>query len=295
MSDLVISATDLGEEAVEAFRVGCGAQRVLRRPQIASLRAARLLDIADDPQALRVIAALAAYWRCDAALVAPTLRTGQYRALVLDMDSTLITIESIDELAAFAGKGAQVAAITEAAMRGEITDYARSLRQRVALLAGADQVLLDRILQERLHFSPGAHALLAGARAHGWKTLLVSGGFAQIAAAVQVQLGIDASCANQLLVHQGRLTGEVCGPADNGGHIIDAAGKAQALRRFCARIGCTPGQAIAMGDGANDLAMMAAAGLSIAYRAKPLVRERAGYTLDHSGLDATLGLFADRW
>jgi len=268
---------------------------VLRGPQTASLRAARLLGIADDPQTLRVKTALAAYWHCDAAVVSPTLRTQQYRALVLDMDSTLITIESIDELAALAGKGAEVAAITEAAMRGEIADYAQSLRQRVALLAGADHALLDRIIQERLHFSPGAHALLAGARAHGWKTLLVSGGFAQIAAAVQAQLGIDASCANQLLVRQGKLTGEVCGPAESGGHIIDAAGKAQALQRFCAQIGCTPGQAIAMGDGANDLAMMAAAGLSIAYRAKPLVRERASHALDHSGLDALLGLFADRW
>jgi len=194
-----------------------------------------------------------------------------------------------------AGKGAEVAAITEAAMRGEIADFSQSLRQRVALLAGASVDLIGRVSTERLRLSPGAAALMAGARACGWKTLLVSGGFTVFADGIRDDLGMDGSWANLLVERDGRFTGDVLGPQENDGMIVDAAAKARALRQLCAAVGCAPRQAIAVGDGANDLQMMAAAGLSVAYRAKPVVKERASCALDHTGLDGILNLFADGW
>ncbi len=288
--DLVIQAPALAAEAVEAFAAACLTASVRRRAA-----AARLCGIDDTADNRRIVAALAAYWHCDAALVPAGLRSDAFRVLVLDMDSTLITIEGIDELARLAGQGDAVAAITAAAMRGDIPDYAQSLRQRVALLAGAPADLLERVYRERLGLSPGARPLLAAARARGWRTLLVSGGFSALAQRVRDDLDIGASWSNDLQVADGRLTGVVNGPPQNDGRIVDAAAKARALHEACAQAGCTPAQAIAVGDGANDLQMMAAAGLSVAYRAKPRVRERASAALDYAGLDGILNLFADSW
>jgi phosphoserine phosphatase len=288
--DLVIQSEDLPPGAVDAFGAACLAPRVQRRG-----KAARLFDIPDDPDTRTIVAALAGYWHCDAAFVDPRLRCSAYRVLVSDMDSTLITIECIDELARLAGRGPEVAAITDAAMRGEIADFPESLRRRVALLAGAPAGLVERVCRERLRLSPGAAALLAGARAQGWKTLLVSGGFTAFAEAVRRDLEMDASWSNTLGVRDGHLSGEVAGPPENDGRIVDGAAKARGLRWLCTAQGCTPRQAIAVGDGANDLEMMGAAGLSIAYRAKPVVRERATYALNHTGLDGILNLFADGW
>lgn len=288
--DLVIQAENLAADAAEAFATACLARRHVRRG-----KAVRLYGVRDDADNRAIVAALAAYWKCDAAFVDAKLRLADYRVLVSDMDSTLITIECIDELARLAGRGAEVSAITEAAMRGEIADFAESLRRRVALLAGASVDLIDRVATERLRLSPGAGALLAGARAAGWKTLLVSGGFTVFAEGIREDLAMDASWANVLVERNGRLTGEVLGPSTNDGMIVDAAAKARALRELCATTGCQPRQAIALGDGANDLQMMAAAGMSVAYRAKPAVKERATYAFDHTGLDGMLNLFADGW
>jgi phosphoserine phosphatase len=227
--------------------------------------------------------------------VAPQLRSADMRLLVMDMDSTAIAVEGIDELAALAGHGPAVAAITEAAMRGQIGDYADSLRRRVALLDGTEFALAEGLRDGGLPLTPGALELLREARRLGWHTLLVSGGFSVFAAAVAGALGFDASCANELGVRDGRLDGQVHGPAEYGGRILDAAGKAHVLLQACARLGCTPQRAIAVGDGANDLEMMAVAGLSVAYRAKPVVRQRAACALDHARLDGILELFADRW
>ena len=284
--DLVIQSHDLPTDAVDVFKVACLAQRVQRK-----LNSARLVDISDDADTHKAVAALAAYWKCDAAFVRPDLRLANFRVLALDMDSTLINIESLDEIAALAGKGAEVAAITEAAMRGEIADYVESLRRRVAMLAGADVSLLERVWDERLRLNPGAEALLAAARKHGLKTLLVTGGFTFFTDRVKARLGFDATRSNELVLADGRITGTVTGPA--GGPIVDAEGKAQALRELCAELGCGTDRAIVIGDGANDLKMMKLAGLSVAYNAKPVVRAQASQALNYTGLDGVLAWFSD--
>ena len=286
--DLVIQSPDLPTAAVDAFKVGCLAQRVRR-----GLNCARLSGIDDGADTRRIVAALSAYWKCDAALVPADLKLGDYRLLALDMDSTLVNIETLDQVAAYAGKGAEVAAITEAAMRGEIADYKESLRRRVAMLAGVDAALLERVFEEKMRLNPGAERLLAACRAAGLKTLLVTGGFRFFAERMQQRLGLDFTRANELEIIDGRLTGKVSGPAENGGEIVDADGKARALRDACARLGCAPDKAIAIGDGANDLKMMRLAGLSVAYRAKPVVQQQATQALNFSGLDGVLAWFAD--
>jgi len=165
----------------------------------------------------------------------------------------------------------------------------------VALLADADATLIERVRTERLRHSAGARALVGAARARGWTTLLVSGGFTVFADPVGQELGFDAVCANRLDIRDGRLAGTVSGPPENDGAIVDADGKARALRRVCAALRCPTAAAIAIGDGANDLAMMAQAGFSVAYRAKPRVRQSADTALDYAPLDGVLELFSDAW
>ncbi len=206
------------------------------------------------------------------------------------MDSTLISIECIDEIAALAGVGEQVAAITEAAMRGEITDFRESLSRRLALLEGQPESLLDRVLRERLRFNPGAHALCQALKAAGLQLGLVSGGFTHFTRHVAAELGMDVVRANELEVVNGRLTGRV--RAQPWGDVVDGAEKQRFLLENCARLGCSPTQAIAVGDGANDLLMMQAAGLSVAYCAKPKVREQASVAINEGGLDRLLQALA---
>jgi len=204
--------------------------------------------------------------------------------VVMDMDSTLIAIECIDEIADMQGLKPQVAAITEAAMRGEI-DFAESLRRRVALLEGLDEHALQRVYDERLRLSPGAETLLEALRTRGIKTLLVSGGFVFFTERLKKRLGLDYTHANILEITDGKLTGNVKGK------IFDAQGKADWLVKIRDELNLRPEQVIAMGDGANDLKMMAQAGISIAYHAKPLVRDQAGYALNFVGLDGLVNLF----
>ena len=204
---------------------------------------------------------------------------------VMDMDSTLITIECIDEIADMQGLKPQVAAITEAAMRGEI-DFAESLRRRVALLEGLDEHALQRVYDERLQLSPGAGILLARLKEHGIRTLLVSGGFVFFTERLKARLGLDFTHANTLEIADGKLTGRVLGK------VFDAQGKADWLVKIREELELRPEQVIAMGDGANDLKMMARAGISIAYHAKPVVREQASYALNFVGLDGLANLLA---
>jgi len=222
--------------------------------------------------------------RKSARRIGAPMRLADFRLAVMDMDSTLITIECIDEIADMQGLKPQVSAITEAAMRGEI-DFRQSLARRVALLKGLEVGALQRVYDERLQLSPGAEAMIAGFKAAGTKTLLVSGGFTFFTDRVKQRLGLDFAASNVLGMEHGRLTGLVVGP------VVDAEAKAAQLRETCARLGCAPAQAIAIGDGANDLKMMAAAGISVAYRAKPVVRAQARFSISHNGLDALLNLF----
>jgi phosphoserine phosphatase len=200
------------------------------------------------------------------------------------MDSTLIAIECIDELGDLAGKKREIAAITARAMRGEI-DYAESLEERVGLLAGLGLDALQRVYDERLRLSPGAGQLIAACRKHGVKLLLVSGGFTFFTERLQQRLGLDYTIANELELRDGRLTGSLRG------RIVDAAAKAARFREVARSLGASRGQTVAIGDGANDLPMLAEAGVSVAYRAKPAVKAKAMMALDYSGLDGVVHLF----
>jgi phosphoserine phosphatase len=219
--------------------------------------------------------------RIDYAWMPEGRRFADLKLLAMDMDSTLITIECIDELGALAGKGAEIAAITEAAMRGEIADYKQSLRQRVALLAGQPETVLEDIYANKLRLTPGAEQLIAACRKHGVRTLLVSGGFAFFTSRLKERLGLDYTLSNELEIKDGRLTGRLLGD------IVDAQAKAD---RFVSLLKKKE-QTVAIGDGANDLKMMAAAGVSVAFHAKPVVRAQATCALTYSGLDGVLNLF----
>ncbi|MCA3210493.1 phosphoserine phosphatase SerB [Cupriavidus sp.] len=221
----------------------------------------------------------------DWAVVPAGRKLSDFRLVAMDMDSTLITIECIDEIADFCGLKAEVSAITEAAMRGEITDFNESLRRRVALLKGLDASVLDRVYAERLKLSPGAERMLQTIQALGMKTLLVSGGFVHFTDQLKPRLKLDFTRANTLAIVDGKLTGNVVG------EIVNADVKARTVREVCEQIGADPSQAIVMGDGSNDLKMMAVAGLSVAFRAKPVVRAQASVAFNHVGLDGLLNLF----
>ena len=214
------------------------------------------------------------------------LSLSQFKLIAFDMDSTLINIECVDEIADAAGRKAEVAAITEAAMRGEIADYKESLRQRVALLKGVSVNHMQQVLTERLRLNPGAADLVKACKAAGMKVLLVSGGFTYFTDHVRDLLGIDWTRSNVLEVANGLLTGRMVDQA--WGDICDGEEKRKTLLETCQQMGILPSQAIAMGDGANDLPMMGQAGLSVAYHAKPKVREQAMVAIDEGGLDRLL-------
>ena len=216
----------------------------------------------------------------------PPLSLSQFKLIAFDMDSTLISIECVDEIADAVGRKAEVAAITEAAMRGEITHYKDSLRQRVALLRGVRIEDMERVYRERLNINPGAAELITACHAAGLKVLLVSGGFTFFADRVKAQLNIDFARSNVLDVKDGMLTGAMVDQC--WGDICDGEEKRRTLLEVASLLGITPRQCIAMGDGANDLPMMGEAGLSVAYHAKPKVREQAMVAINEGGLDRLL-------
>ncbi len=251
--------TDLYEVAPHAFRVpGTG-----RDPQIARWCEERKIDCAWVPEGRRF---------------------ADLKLLAMDMDSTLITIECIDELGDFAGKKAEIAAITAQAMRGEL-DYPQSLRKRVSLLEGLPASALESVYADRLRLTDGAESLLAACKRNGVKLLLVSGGFTFFTDRLKARLGLDYTISNQLEVRDGKLTGRLLGD------IVDAEAKAAKFLSVMKALGATKAQTVAIGDGANDLKMMAQAGLSVAFHAKPVVRAQADCALTWSGLDAVVNLF----
>ena len=216
----------------------------------------------------------------------PPLRLRDFRLVAFDMDSTLINIECVDEIADAAGRKAEVAAITEAAMRGEITDFKDSLRRRVALLKGVPVTALDAVYHERLRLNPGVEAFVQACQAAGLKTLLVSGGFTFFSDRVKHRLGLDFARANVLDMDNGVLTGRLVDRP--WGDIVDGDEKRRVLLEVCELMGIAPTQAIAVGDGANDLPMMSVAGLSVAFHAKPAVREQAMLSIETGGMDRAL-------
>jgi phosphoserine phosphatase len=239
-----------------------------------------------DPSTHEAVAAHCQHARLDWGFVEEGRRLGDFGLLAMDMDSTLICIECIDEIADFAGRKAEVAAVTASAMRGEIA-WPESLKRRVAALRGLDEGALGRVYDERLRFNPGAEKLIAAARRAGVKTLLVSGGFTYFTDRVRERLKLDYAYSNVLVVEGGKLAGTTTGA------LVDAAGKAGHVARLKRELGLAPERVLAIGDGANDLPMMAEAGTSIAYHAKPVVTAKATFALDYVGLDGVLNLFPE--
>lgn len=258
-----------------------------RPPRSGDLQAVRLRDVRLGASEVRaLLTPLAQEHGFDWALVPEGLRLHDFRLLVLDMDSTLVSAETIDELGSATGMKEQIAEITAASMRGEIPDYAQSLRRRLALLAGTPERVLEQVWQA-MQLNPGARELIDATRAAGLHVMLATGGFTWFARRLQQQLGLHRICANELDIEHGRLTGRTRGP------IVDGAAKRQALLDACVELGCEPRRAIAIGDGANDLPMLHAAGLGVAYRGKPVVQQAADVALNHCGLDGVLRLFEE--
>jgi phosphoserine phosphatase len=222
--------------------------------------------------------------RIDCAWIPEGRRFAELKLLAMDMDSTLITIECIDELGDLAGRKAEIAAITAQAMRGEI-EYRESLRRRVAALAGLPEDSLKSVYEARFELTPGADALIAACKNHGVKLLLVSGGFTFFTDRLKARLGIDYTISNTLEVKAGKLTGALVGD------IVDAGAKAAKFSAVLREVNADKAQSIAIGDGANDLLMMREAGISVAFHAKPVVRAQATCALNWSGLDGVLNLF----
>ena len=270
-------STDLIEQAA-AIAEASGVQRI-------GTTAARLLAVNDSTDARAEILAWGERCLVDTAYVVAGSRLSDCKVLAMDMDSTLINIECIDEIAAFGGVKEQVASITEAAMRGEIKDFSESLTRRVAFLKGLSADVLQSVYEQKLRFNPGAEKLVATAKQAGLKVLLVSGGFTFFTDKLKARIGLDAAHANVLGAENGLLTGHVVG------RILDAQGKADTLRAFAQDCGATANQIIAIGDGANDLKMLGLADYSVAYRAKPVVRTQAKFALNVSGLDGVLNWF----
>ena len=279
--DLIVQAEEVASPDLKVLYTVSGASAIARNDTVAH-QAFRLS--AANPQTRPAVDAYCQQAGLDFAFVPAGMKLKDFGLIAMDMDSTLITIECVDEIADFAGRKPQVAAVTGRAMRGEI-DWPESLRQRVSQLGGLPESVLQRVFDDHLKLSPGATALIDAAKRHGVKLLLVSGGFTFFTDRLKVQLNFDYAFSNVLEIADGKLTGKVTGP------LCDAEGKARHLRETAAALSLPRGRCIAIGDGANDLKMMAEAGLSIAYHAKPVVQAEASVAINHVGLDGVLALF----
>jgi len=289
-TQLIIQAADIQTQDLKTLHGLCSASGIEKMDGAGNFdhQAFRILNVANsvctDPAARANIQRYCEEHSLDFGFVDSNATLAQFGLLAMDMDSTLITIECIDEIADYAGKKTQVSAVTEAAMRGEI-DWPASLRQRAALLAGLPESVLEKVYTERLKLSAGAEHLMAAAKRNHLKLLLVSGGFTFFTERLKMRFGFDYAFSNTLEINHGILTGRVIGS------LCDAAAKAIHVRNAASLLGLQPAQVMVIGDGANDLLMMREAGSAIAFHAKPVVRAQASYALNHVGLDGVLGLF----
>ena len=279
MFDLVVYGGPVPTYLIEAIQSALKPGAV--KPQ--AMQAVRFTDI-DSQELSDALRQSLHNEQLDWAVVSAGRSLKDFKLVVFDMDSTLINIECIDELADFAGRKAEVSAITEAAMRGEL-DYRESLKKRVAILEGLNAQVLARVFSERLLLNPGARELLEALQAANIHTALLSGGFTYFTERLRIELGLDFATSNELEIVSGKLTGKVVG------EIVDARAKADMLLSLSNEFGLTQDQVMAVGDGANDLLMMAAAGTSVAYHAKPATQAKATHAINHGGLDSILTLY----
>lgn len=282
MNDLVVFGgpvpTYLIESIQAQFKPAAAIPQGIQAIRFRSVEATRNADMPED------ICHGLANEKLDWAIVPAGRTLNDFKLVVFDMDSTLINIECIDELADFAGRKAEVSEITEAAMRGEM-DYRESLKKRVGVLAGLNARILARVFSERLLLNPGARELLDALQNANIHTALLSGGFTYFTERLRIELGLDFATSNELEIVGGKLTGRVVG------EIVDAQAKADTLKSLTREFGLTQSQVMAVGDGANDLLMMAAAGTSVAYHAKPATQAKAIHAINYGGLDSILNLY----